>query len=126
MNTRLFQELEQLSIAEKRSLSEALLVSADSEAEAPLITDAQRIELRARLVHHRENPNEEGITMAQLKANLLSVKSPILEAVHETATDLHRLAFINKRNMQKFNALCLAGGLTTAAKKTAPFATGPN
>ena len=75
MNVRLLQELEQLSIAEKRSLGEALLVSADSEADAPLITDAQRTELRARLTHHRENPNEEGITMAQLKANLLSVKN---------------------------------------------------
>ena len=75
MNTRLFQELEQLSIAEKRLLGEALLVSADSEASAPLITDAQRTELRARLVHHRENPDEQGITVAQLKANLLAIKN---------------------------------------------------
>ena len=35
-------------------------------------------------------------------------KSPILEAVHETASDLHRLGFIHKRNMHKFDALCLA------------------
>ena len=35
-------------------------------------------------------------------------KSPILEAVHETARDLHRLGFIDKRNMHKFDALCLA------------------
>ena len=34
-------------------------------------------------------------------------KSPILEAVHETASDLHRLGFIDKRKMQKFEALCL-------------------
>lgn len=34
-------------------------------------------------------------------------KSPIFEAVHETATDLHRLGFIDKRKMQKFDALCL-------------------
>ena len=34
-------------------------------------------------------------------------KSPILEAVHETAVDLHRLGFIHKRNMHKFDALCL-------------------
>ena len=74
MNTRLFHELEQLSIAEKRSLGEALLVSADSEASAPLITDAQRTELRARLVHHRESPDEQGITVTQLKANLHAVK----------------------------------------------------
>ena len=35
-------------------------------------------------------------------------KSLILEAVHETASDLHRLGFIHKRNMHKFDALCLA------------------
>ena len=34
-------------------------------------------------------------------------KSPILEAVHETASDLHRLGFIDKRKMRKFEALCL-------------------
>ena len=33
--------------------------------------------------------------------------SPILNAVHETASDLHRLGFIHKRNMHKFDALCL-------------------
>jgi len=35
-------------------------------------------------------------------------KSRILEAVHETAGDLHNLGFIDKRKMQKFEALCLA------------------
>ena len=34
-------------------------------------------------------------------------KSRILEAVHESATDLHRLGFIDKRKMQKYDALCL-------------------
>ena len=33
-------------------------------------------------------------------------KSPILEAVHETAGDLHRLGFIDKRKMRKFDLLC--------------------
>ena len=33
--------------------------------------------------------------------------SPILEAVHETAVDFHRLGFIHKRNIHKFDALCL-------------------
>jgi putative transcriptional regulator len=42
------------------------------------------------------------------KANAeTKAKSPILEAVHETAVDLHRLGFIHKRNMHKFDALCL-------------------
>ena len=35
-------------------------------------------------------------------------KSPILEAGQETVSDLNRLGFIHKRNMHKFDALCLA------------------
>lgn len=34
-------------------------------------------------------------------------KSRLFEAVHETASDLHRLGFIDKRKMNKFDALCL-------------------
>lgn len=34
-------------------------------------------------------------------------KSRISEAVHETAVDLHRLGFIDKRKMRKYDALCL-------------------
>jgi putative transcriptional regulator len=34
-------------------------------------------------------------------------RSRILEAVHETASDFRRLGFIDKRNMNKFDALCL-------------------
>ncbi len=34
-------------------------------------------------------------------------KSKILEAVHQTAGDLHRLGFIDKRKMRKFDVLCL-------------------
>lgn len=35
-------------------------------------------------------------------------KSPILEAVHETAADLHAGGFISKRRMREYDALCLA------------------
>jgi putative transcriptional regulator len=41
-------------------------------------------------------------------SNKRKVKSPILEAVYETAADLHRLGFIDKRKMREFDALCLA------------------
>jgi hypothetical protein len=34
-------------------------------------------------------------------------RSSILAAVHETASDLHRLGFIDKRKMDRFDALCL-------------------
>jgi len=35
-------------------------------------------------------------------------KSRLMEAVHEGARDLHRLGFIDKRKMQKYDVLCLA------------------
>ena len=34
--------------------------------------------------------------------------SPILDAVHETARDLHGAGFIDKRRMREYDALCLA------------------
>ncbi len=39
---------------------------------------------------------------AKPKAN-----SRVLDAVHQTAEDLHRLGFIDKRKQRKFDALCL-------------------
>ncbi|MDP2784217.1 MAG: addiction module protein, partial [Sulfurimicrobium sp.] len=72
MNAHLYEELEHLSIAERRSLGEALIVSAESEASASLITEAQRTELRSRLAYHRANPDEPGVTFSQLKAKLLA------------------------------------------------------
>jgi putative transcriptional regulator len=34
-------------------------------------------------------------------------KSRVLEAVYETAADLHRLGFIDKRKMGQYDALCM-------------------
>ncbi|TAG24620.1 MAG: helix-turn-helix domain-containing protein [Burkholderiales bacterium] len=36
-----------------------------------------------------------------------TAKSRLMEAVHDTAADLHRLGFIDKRKMQRYEALCL-------------------
>lgn len=72
MNATLDKELELLTLAEKRALGEALIGSAESEASAPLVSQEQREELRIRLPHHRANPDEAGVTLAQLKAQLLS------------------------------------------------------
>jgi putative addiction module component (TIGR02574 family) len=72
MNARLYQELAYLSGAEKRSLGEALIVSADSEASPALTSQAQRAELRTRLEYHRANPDEAGITFSQLEAKFLA------------------------------------------------------
>lgn len=44
-------------------------------------------------------------------------KSRIAEAVHESANDLYRLGFINKRKMQQYDALCLAPVQDYDAKK---------
>lgn len=44
-------------------------------------------------------------------------KSGILEAVHETALDLHHLGFIDKRKMQKYEVLCLEPVLDYDAQK---------
>lgn len=33
--------------------------------------------------------------------------SRILDAIHETVADLHRLGFIDKRAMEKYDALCI-------------------
>lgn len=35
-------------------------------------------------------------------------KSRIMEAVHDTASDLHDLGFIDQRKMRQYDALCLA------------------
>ena len=33
--------------------------------------------------------------------------SRLMEAIHETASDMHRLGLIDKRKMQEYDALCL-------------------
>ena len=45
-------------------------------------------------------------TKAEVKTKT-KAKSRIFEAVHETAADLQRLGFIDKRKMQKMDVLCL-------------------
>lgn len=35
-------------------------------------------------------------------------RTPLLEAIHETASDLHRLRLIDDAKMQHYDALCLA------------------
>ena len=42
------------------------------------------------------------MTTSKRRAN-----SPILEAIHETAKDLHLAGFIDKRRMREYDALCL-------------------
>lgn len=44
-------------------------------------------------------------------------KSRIMDAVHEGAADLHRLGFIDKRKMRKYDVLCLEPVQTYDAEK---------
>ncbi len=39
--------------------------------------------------------------------NKIKARSRILETVHEGASDLHHLGFIDKRKMRKYDVLCL-------------------
>lgn len=71
MNAKIYQELQQLTAAEKHALGEALIGSADTQASSP-ISPAQSAELQKRLAHHRANPNEPGASFAELKARLQS------------------------------------------------------
>lgn len=43
--------------------------------------------------------------------------SRILEAVHDTALDLHKAGFIDKRRMREYDALCLAPVPDYSSKK---------
>ncbi len=58
MKTQLIKELTELNVAVKRLLGEALISSAENEAFSPLISEAQALELPARLAFHRSNPSE--------------------------------------------------------------------
>jgi putative transcriptional regulator len=49
-------------------------------------------------------------------------KSRILREVHEMASDLHRLGFIDQRKMRKYDALCLAA---KGDRKSSPNASRP-
>ncbi|WP_322077693.1 hypothetical protein [Burkholderia cepacia] len=57
-------------------------------------------------------------------ATKAKARSAILGAVHETAADLHRLGFIDKRKMQKYEALCLEPVRNTMPRKFAHCAPG--
>jgi hypothetical protein len=74
MNMHIYQELGQLTVAQRRSLGEALISSAESEASASLTSEKQRAELRNRLSYHRAYPDEVGISFAELKTKLLTTK----------------------------------------------------
>jgi putative addiction module component (TIGR02574 family) len=70
MSSNLYDEIIKLDAAARFQLAQDLLDSISSETFSPPLTDDQRNELRARLAHHRTNPDEETVTLADIKAKL--------------------------------------------------------
>ena len=70
MGSTLYDELVKLDAAARLQLAQDLLDSVASEAFAPPVTAEQRAELRARLEHHRAHPEEDTVSLAEIKAKL--------------------------------------------------------
>jgi putative addiction module component (TIGR02574 family) len=70
MGSTLYDELVKLDAATRFQLAQDLLDSIASETFAAPLTEEQRAELRARLGHHREHPEEASVTLAEIKAKL--------------------------------------------------------
>ena len=70
MNSTLFDEIVKLDAATRFQLAQDLLDSAASETFAGPLTEEQRTELRARLMHHRAHPKEADVSLAEIKAKL--------------------------------------------------------
>ena len=70
MSSNLYDEITKLDAATRLQLAQDLLDSVASEAFSPLVTDEQRVELRARLARHRTHPEEETVSLADIKAKL--------------------------------------------------------
>ena len=70
MSSDLYDEITKLDAASRLQLAQDLLDSVASETFAPPVTDEQRAELRARLAHHRAHPEEETVSLANIKAKL--------------------------------------------------------
>ena len=70
MNSTLYDEIVKLDAATRLQLAQDLLDSVASEAFAPPVTDEQRVELRARLAHHRAHPEEDTVSLGDIKAKL--------------------------------------------------------
>ena len=70
MGSDLYDEIVKLDAANRLQLAQDILDSVASEAFSTPVTDEQRSELRARLAHHREHPEEETVSLADIKAKL--------------------------------------------------------
>ena len=70
MNSNLYDEIAKLDAAARLQLAQDILDSVASEAFSSPVTEEQRLELRARLAHHRGHPEEETVSLRDIKAKL--------------------------------------------------------
>ena len=70
MKSDLYEEIVKLDAATRLQLAQDLLDSVASEAFSAPVTDGQRVELRARLAHHRAHPEEATVSLADIKRKL--------------------------------------------------------
>ena len=70
MNSNLYDEIAKLDAATRLQLAQDILDSVARDTFSPPVTDAQRSELRTRLAHHREHPEEETVSLSDIKAKL--------------------------------------------------------
>jgi putative addiction module component (TIGR02574 family) len=70
MNSNLYDEIIKLDAPTRLQLAQDLLDSVASDAFSPPVTDEQRAELRARLAHHWAHPEEETVSLGDIKAKL--------------------------------------------------------
>ena len=70
MDPTLYDEITKLDAATRFQLAQDLLDSVASETFAAPLTEDQRVELRARLAHHRLHPDEGSVALAEIKAKL--------------------------------------------------------
>ena len=70
MNSNLYDEIIKLDAPTRLQLAQDLLDSVASEAFSPPVTGEQRVELRARFAYHRAHPEEEMVSLGDIKAKL--------------------------------------------------------
>ena len=70
MKPDLYDEIVKLDAATRLQLAQDLLDSVASETFSPPVPDEQRVELRARLAHHRAHPEEATVSLADIKGKL--------------------------------------------------------
>ncbi len=70
MNSMLSSELERLDAEARLRVAQELIASVASQASSERITEEQRVELRERLAHFQEHPDESPVSFAEIEARL--------------------------------------------------------